>query len=79
MVKTQQNDPQFLKIPLKNPTLDSIRNLGRHSIIKCPSESCGYEGRSDNVNRHFKRKHLHSQMVTPKDKQVPPMPEALKH
>ena len=79
MVKPQPDDPQFLKVPLKKPTLDTMSNHGRHAIIKCPSESCGYEGRSDNVNRHFKRKHLHSQVVPTKDKQVPPMQEALKH
>jgi len=31
--------------------------------MKCPLESCGYEGRSDNVKRHIKTRHQQSVVV----------------
>ena len=79
MFKPQPDDPKILKASYLKSAFDPSSNHGRHAIIRCPSESCLYEGRSDNVKRHFKRKHLHSQVVPPNDKKVPPKSEALKH
>ena len=76
MFKPQPDDPKLLRASSAKSVLDASSNHGRHAIVNCPSESCFYQGRSDNVKRHFKRKHLHSQVVPPK---VPPNSEALKH
>ena len=79
MFKPQPDDPKLLRSSSAKSVLDASSNHGRHAIVNCPSESCFYQGRSDNVKRHFKRKHLHSQRVPPNYKKVPPKSEALKH
>ena len=44
--------------------------------MKCPIELCGYEGRSDNVKRHVKRKHKEVGVVTPASQSVISLAEA---
>jgi len=56
-----------------------MSNHGRHAIVKCLKDSCEYEGRSDNVNRHIKRKHEHSQVVPPNNKKVRQLSEEANH
>jgi hypothetical protein len=67
MVKPQPEDPKILKASSVKSAVDASTNHGRHAIVDCPSEFCFYQGRSDNVKRHFKRKHLHLQLVPPND------------
>ena len=57
-------------------TFGALSNHGKHATAKCPVESCGYVGRSDNVKRHVKRNHKHTLVVPPVVEMVPPMPEA---
>ena len=45
-------------------------------IVRCPADLCEYEGRSDNVKRHVKRKHKDMIVVPPMVQLVPPFPEA---
>ena len=61
---------------MSQSTFGALSNHGKHATTKCPVESCGYVGRSDNVIRHVKRKHKHTLVVPPVFEMVPPMPEA---
>ena len=81
-----RHDPQLLtpspyapamnQQPMTYQTLDALSNHGRHAIVRCPADLCEYEGRSDNVKRHVKRKHKDMNVVPPIVQLVPPLPEA---